>query len=430
LYEPIFVTNGAGQQVVNRNNYLAGYVYDVISTYGNSVKFWEVWNEPDFSDNYDASQNTASATYWGTVNPLPCDLSRTSAPISHHVRLHRVVYEVIKSVNPHALVATGGIGYVGYLEALLRNTDNPGPYPQKAGENDGTVEGAVSTRYPRTGGAYFDVLSYHSYPQYSLSRYAGQASNCASTETFIDLGNGNTRCSFAHSDRAVQSVFSLRDDMQAALASHGYDGTLHPAKNFIITENNIPRELPEYVSNGALDPRTNQWGSDDYAHDYVMKVLIEAQRQNIGQFYLYSISDEVRPDGTDCAGNLVGTDNTKVEGLFEDLSCVQPQSAVRTVQADAFQTTSNMLYRSRYSAAKTQQLALPSAVDGAVFESAAGTDTIVLWAKTTQDRSEAASATYSLPAGTYSQTDWQGTSTSVSGSNLALSGSPLFFVKQ
>lgn len=441
MYKPIWITQN-GQQVVNPENYLAQYVANVVNTYKQyGIRFYEVWNEPDFTYNTDAAGNSAASGYWGKVNPSPCDMPNTYAPISHHVRLHRVVYEVVKALDPTAYVATGGIGYPGYLQALLRNTDNPGTAnAQNAGEADGDVEGAVSARYPKTGGAWFDVLSFHSYPQYALSYWIG-GGTCKSGETKRlppNSSSGSERCYFEHSDAAVAQMLQLKSSMQSVLSAAGYDGTTHPQKIFIVTESNVPRVPARYKdSTGTqLSTQIDQWGGDDYARDYVIKALVLSQKNDIRQFHIYAPSDEVREDGTDCSGNMVGTDNTKVQGLFQDLACVSgPASAVATVQATAYTTTSDFLYGYRYDAARTTALALPTSVDGAAFKNDAGAWRYVLWAKTGTDRSESASANYSFPGAfgmsTVQRREWDYSSThattSTTPGGISLGGAPSYF---
>ena len=418
MYLPIFIDDGSGGQMVNPDNSLAAYVATMATTYkGLGIRFYEVYNEPDFTGNDDAAQNTASSAYWGTVNPDPCDLINTNAPISHHVRLHRVIYEVIHSIDPNAFVATGGVGYPAYLDALLRNTDNPGTFEQNPGEGDGTTEGAVSSRYPKGGGAYFDVLSFHSYPQYGLSSYAGNANDCTSAHPDGRYDASQSRCFFEHSDAAVAGTLGLQTAMQAELVKFGYDGTTKPAKHFILTETNVPRVPARYADGSALSTTITNWGSDDYAKNYAAKMNILGQKNGIRQIYLYGIADEVQPDGTDCSGNLVGTDNSKVMGLFQDLSCVNPYAATPTVQATMYSTMSSQLYGFTYDATETAKLALPSNIDGAAFKNSAGVERYALWVKTTEDRTETGSATYAFPSGTAAGTtvtlyQWDASSTS------------------
>ena len=53
-------------------------------------------------------------------------------------------------------LATGGLGYPEFLDAILRYTDNPD-------------EGKVNSGYPAYGGAYFDCDTYQQYPLYAVT---------------------------------------------------------------------------------------------------------------------------------------------------------------------------------------------------------------------------------------------------------------------
>ncbi|MDR2680364.1 MAG: hypothetical protein LBC47_06095, partial [Tannerella sp.] len=140
LYEPVW-DNGENGTPVNDNNFYALYVYKTVQEYGKNVKFWEIKNEPDFT------YGVAETDGWWNRDPEPRLLENWHAPVQHYVRLLRVSYEVIKHVDPDAFVCVGGIGYASFLDAVLRNTDNP----------DG---GKVTPEYPCGGGAWFDCLSF------------------------------------------------------------------------------------------------------------------------------------------------------------------------------------------------------------------------------------------------------------------------------
>jgi len=150
LYTDIW-DGGANGTPVNDDNYYALYIYKMLKVYKYKVKFWEIWNEPDYTYSGNGNKAAGVAGNWWDNNPPPCDLENLKAPIYHYVRMLRISYEVIKTLDPRAYVAIGGIGYPSFLDAVLRNTDNP-------------TDGSVNSSYPLTGGAYFDVLSYHSYP--------------------------------------------------------------------------------------------------------------------------------------------------------------------------------------------------------------------------------------------------------------------------
>src|SRR5690606_30016976 len=125
--------------------------------YGEHVRFWEIWNEPDLTGFWDNGNKSRADSWWNSP-PGPDALNNLKAPVYSYIRMMRIAYEIIKKIDPDDYVTTGGIGYTAFLDALLRYTDNP----------DG---GKVTPEYPLQGGAYFDVLSYHCYPAYSLSYY-------------------------------------------------------------------------------------------------------------------------------------------------------------------------------------------------------------------------------------------------------------------
>jgi hypothetical protein len=125
---------------VNPDNYWAVYVNKTVTMYKDYIKIWEVWNEPDFVSNWQATQT------WDTENPQPSDLVNWHDTIENYNRLMRITWEVARKVDPTAHVAVGGLGYPNFLDAMLRNTDGQG------GEN---------------GGNYFDTLSFHFYPVFA-----------------------------------------------------------------------------------------------------------------------------------------------------------------------------------------------------------------------------------------------------------------------
>ncbi|MDR1278966.1 MAG: Ig-like domain-containing protein [Treponema sp.] len=82
-----------------------------------------------------------------------------------------------------------------------------------------------------------------------------------------------------------------------------------------------------------------------------------------------------------------------------------------------------------YDAAESGKLSLPPQVDGGAFRSADGTYIYVLWAKTTVDMDETASAQYSFPPETgvsyMAVTAWDGTETTIDGNTVPLTGTPV-----
>ena len=195
LYEPIWLKDGT----VNPNNYWALYINKTVSLYKEYIKIWEVWNEPDYTRNYGV------VSKWNTEPPSQDDLLSWHGTIFEYIRLLRITYEVAKKVDPTCWVATGGLGYTSFLDAILRYTDNP-------------VDGSVTNDYPALGGAYFDCDAYHQYPQYGVTdEETGEAYN----------ENG--------SDSLAKKVVILKKNHRYTIRKYGF-GKEYPDKIFINTE--------------------------------------------------------------------------------------------------------------------------------------------------------------------------------------------------
>jgi len=393
MYEPIW-DGGANGTPVNENNYYALYMYKLVQTYGAFTKFYEITNEPDYTWYNTGWLEPGVAGNWWDNNPPPCELSNLKAPIFHYIRMLRISYEIVKTLDPTAYVAVGGIGWPSFLDALLRNTDEP-------------TNGAVTGAYPLKGGAYFDVLSFHSYPQFELSYWDNNVNGFVYTR---------------HSDAAVEKFVAKKNSFVTVLNNRGYDGATYPRKHFICTEGNIPRkELDGYI------------GSDDAARNYGMKVLIESQKHEVSQYYTFILGD--------AAPIETATNAFWVMGLFQNLNGIGPLThggvylQQYTNPGIGYKTTSDLLHFSRYDDARTGMMNLPSNVEGAAFRDSLGAYTYVLWAKTSIDKSEAASATYSFPAAmnvtpNVNRREWNYTitnsTTSIPSVNIPLNGTPVF----
>ena len=182
LYEPIWLEDGS----VNPENYWANYVYQTVNTYKDYIKIWEAWNEPDYTTNHNNAGN------WKTEPPNPTDLSHWYGTIFEYIRLLRITYEVSKKVDPTCFVATGGLGYPEFLDAILRYIDNPD-------------EGKVNSDYPAYGGAYFDCDAYHQYPQYGVT-------DLETKEGYHEKG----------SDMLAKKVVILKKNHEYTLKEHGF----------------------------------------------------------------------------------------------------------------------------------------------------------------------------------------------------------------
>lgn len=381
MYEPIW-DNGENGTPVNDANKFAVYVWQIASTYGKYMRFYEIINEPDYTNSARAYANPgASGGSWWDSAPTPNELPNLNAPIYNYIRLLRIAYTVIKKTDPDSYVAPGGIGYASFLDALLRYTDNPDA-------------GKVSSQYPLAGGAYFDALSYHIYPQYGGS--------------YWDNGVGGF-VYVRHSDRMSQVFVNQYQTMNETLADRNYNGTTFPRKPSIITETNVSRKA-----------FNNYAGGEEIQRNYLIKAIVKGQQLGILQIYWFATGE-----GADYA---TAQDEYQLMGFYENLKRDAPNNQIMTSEGVANRTTYNQLYGWRYDATATAALNLPSTIDGAAFRKN-NQLRYVLWAKTTLDRNETASATINL-TGTYTKVAWNGTSSTVSGSNIQLTGSPIFLTQQ
>lgn len=383
MYKPIW-DNGENGTPVNDENYAALYIYKAVQVYGPYVKFWEIWNEPDFDIGGNAYKPIDQPNNWWLQNPQPCETT-TNAPVFHYIRLLRIAWEVIKDSDPDALVCVGGIGYPSYLDILLRNSDNP---------NDGKV----SSQFPKKGGAYFDCLSYHSYPHIEGATRAW------------DNSIGGFR-HFRHSDACVDGIWKKKGDFDFVLSKYKYDGSVHPKKHWIITEFNIPRkEFGEYI------------GSTEAQCNFMVKALAMAPVHEIDQMYVYNLSD-----------NKIGphTDNEfSFMGFYKNLEGKQPFENEKNPLANVFKNAAQQLRDVKYDAAKTTALALPAGVRGVAFKDGLGKSLYVLWAATSEDRSEKAFANYAFPSNFdekyFLASTESGVNYLVNGRQIRLTGAPIF----
>ena len=204
LYEPIW-DGGANGTPVNENNYLALYVYNTVTRYKQWVKFWEIVNEPDFDNAVNGWKSPGDPGNWWDNNPTACELVNLKAPIFNYIRTLRIVYEVVKSVDPSAYVSMAGVGYPSFLDAMLRNTDNP-------------AGGTITSEYPFKGGAYFDCVSFHYYPMYDL-RYVDAGFHIIPTR---------------YSDAAVDHYISRKKVLDSVLSTRGYNDISYPPQNIYL----------------------------------------------------------------------------------------------------------------------------------------------------------------------------------------------------
>ncbi len=399
MYSPIW-DGGANGTPYNDSNYYAAYLYKTVSQYKDYVRFWEIWNEPgyDYTGGLGYLPPSAPNSWWN-VNPNPCDY-KLRAPIFHYIRLLRISWDIIKTLDPDAYVVVSGTGYPSFLDAILRNTDNP-------------VDGSVTAEYPLKGGAYFDVMGYHSYPHFD----GGLREFSDATMDWVY---------YRHSDAAAQALLRTKEDYQAVLDSYGYNGSTYPEKHWIITEINLPRK--EYPD--PSDPGENFIGSAEAQRNFIIKAMVTCMANEIEQMQVYKLAEDTEYDRSYSEFDLMGL-YKKLDynhGYYQELNEV----------GVAHKTASDVLFGKTFDPVRTGQLQLPGNVGGGAFKDAFDNFTYVLWAKTQTDMSEAASATYSFPASmnvsnllkqnwNMSQTHWAYTSPST---NIALTAAPIFLTER
>lgn len=352
MYAPIW-DNGENGTPVNDTNYYALYIWKTVKRYHYFVKFFEVWNEPgfDFTGGKGWLPRGAPGNWWDN-NPEPCDY-KLRAPIFNYVRLLRITYEIVKSIDPSCQVMTSGLGYPSFLDAILRNTDNPNG-------------GRVTPQYPHGGGAYFDGIGYHAYPHFddALRKWNDSRQNWDYSR---------------HSDAAAKDPERIKGFFEDVLKKYGYNGLRYPKKTYIITESNIPRkEFGDFI------------GSSEAQKNWIPKVMVNCIKNDIWQFHVFKLAEE-----TDFA---TATYEFDAMGLYKKINYTNKTRPEMTEEGLAFKTTAQILFGKTYDSLRTQLMALPSNVEGAALRDSNGIFTYALWAKTTLDKNETASATYSFPA--------------------------------
>jgi len=388
LYEPIW-DNGENGTPVNDENYYALYVYEVVSRLHEKVKFWEIWNEPgfDFTGAKGFLPRGQPGNWWEN-NPDPCDY-KLRAPIFHYIRTLRISYEVIKSIAPDDYVCIAGLGFDSFLDALLRNTDNPD-------------DGKVTAEYPLGAGAYFDVVGFHVYPHIDgTTRFWDPVIN-----DFVF-----TR----HSDAAADALETRQVDRQKVLDYYGYDGVTYPRKEWIATEVNVPNK-----------PINQAWGSEEVQRNYVMKVNMKAMDLDFTQIHLFVLGDRIDEDAASSEFDLMG--------MYKNLFGIGPGQEEVKEAGIGMKTMSDALFGSRFDAAQTAAMSLPANIGGGAYRFDDGTFTYALWAKTQNDLSETSFANYSFPAplnlSSLVRKEWDYAQTenriNETANNIQLSSAPIF----
>lgn len=390
IYEPIW-DDGSDGTPYNEDNKYAAYIYQIVTTYTDHVRFWEIWNEPGLYKGNDSQVFWGEPDYpgsWWVNDPDPCDYS-IHAPIEHFIRTLRISYEVIKTISPDDYVAIAGVGSQSFLDALLRNTDNP----------DG---GSITPEYPNLGGAYIDILGFHTYPHLD-------GSTVFSPDNYFER----------HSDGAADGLINRRlGGYQQVLYNYGYDGVTYPKKQHICTEINVPRE----IFTGAY------FGGEDEVINFIGKALIALKTNGVHQMHVYSISDKVEEQAAGFEFDLMG--------LYKKLEGVAPYNQELNDEGIAYKTVADLIYPTDFDETRTTQLNAQPGTRAYAFAKTDGGYVYALWAETQTDLSENASATFSFPAslnvGQLTKYEWDyastGNTSQVSPDGIQLTGRPVYFV--
>jgi hypothetical protein len=272
MYEPIW-DGGLNGTPVNENNYYALYLWKAVNKYKKYIRIWEIVNEPDFDFAGQQWQGDYLPNFgWWTSNPAPCDY-QLHAPITEYVRMLRISWEVIKTADPTAHVEIGALGYPHFLDAVMRNTDNPSG-------------GQVTAQYPQKGGAYFDLMGFHTYPHIDGSLWTYRPDN------------GQITGFHRHSDGAIDSgVIKKKVWFQRVLDKYGYNGVTYPKKNWTVTEFNLPRRV--FSS-------SNYIGSEELQRNSVVKAAVTCYQQNMMQLHIFSLGDNKSASQANYEFDLMG----------------------------------------------------------------------------------------------------------------------------
>lgn len=296
LYEPIFGSDGN----INPNNYWASYIYNTVNTYKAWVKVWHIWNEPDWTSNWQTTQD------WKSRAPTAADLPRFNGSIFDYVRMLRIAKEAAKKADPESLIATGGIGYPNFLDAILRYSDNP-------------QEGTTNAAYPATGAAYIDVVDFHYYPIFS------------------------SKSSDASADEFIASKKALADVLDARQVK---------IRGFNVSETGAPL---------ATTTDYPTIGSPEYARNYLIKAMTLAQANGIGgvDWFILVSGDTADPSAFAHMGLYEDT-----------AALATMDQAVKTDAGKAYKTLGAALGGAVYDAKVTGALALAAPARGVAFSKA------------------------------------------------------------
>ena len=393
MWEPIW-DDGAGGTPYNEANAYAAYLYRAVEEYGDHVRFWEIWNEPDAAHGGGNSWREPGDPLSWFDGPIdPCEM-KFHAPVRAYVRMLRISYEVIKRLQPDDYVAIGGVGTAGFLDAVLRTTDEP-------------TEGRVTPDYPHAGGAYFDALSFHVYPHLE--------------DAFREWDNDRQGWDYIRSsDRGILGFAEKMLELRGLCEDYGFDGSRHPRKVELCTETNLPRRGFDNPTAAIASPRMQR--------NFIVKVAAKSRQWGLAQLHPYQLA-EAAPRGR-------GAFEFDAMGMYRYIDD-RPEldAAVRTEAGEAYRAYGTLFGEGWYDGAATDALALPAGTDGVALGLPGGGHGYVVWAVADDDGEESGRASYPVPAGIRAQglvaADWDVLLTRRAraiGTELELTADPVFLI--
>ncbi|MDB5098350.1 MAG: hypothetical protein JWM80_2771 [Cyanobacteria bacterium RYN_339] len=98
-------TPGPGKRA-NPSNTFAQALEAMLERYHGKIRYWQVWNEPDYPNGALAADDGDKKRSW-------------TGSVQGYVRLLKISYALVHQHDPQARVVTGGLGHAAYLEAML-----------------------------------------------------------------------------------------------------------------------------------------------------------------------------------------------------------------------------------------------------------------------------------------------------------------------
>jgi hypothetical protein len=457
MYKPIFLIDANGDTTLNDDNPAVFYYHNLATLYP-GVKLWEVQNEPDFT-------GLGNKDLWLQREPYPLEVAPNQYDsMWHYVRLMRIAYSVLNFVHPGTLVAPGGLGYYQYLDAMLRYSDNPG--------ENGTQPGSLTPNYPHTGGAYFNVVSYHKYPHYYMKRAYSGLCSCRAPNI-----NSDTAAALYNVEHIPNWIGTLK--------KYGYDGSKYPMKYFSMSETNIPRKTTWAVNrNDSTQFVMLQYGDSIVQRNFTVKSFVAMEKLHFDVITFFTLGEHNYWPGDSTWWEYSDSihlanpfkkypyiyhyirdgDEYAFTAAYNNLNAQDKGKDSLTWQGIAAKTYLLRIHQAGYyyDSLRTRQLgitygqptdpnksgspqiagALPWAVgafDGAAFTDGQGNYKYVLWARTSGDMrgsgEEALQVNYSFPAGlnihNVKRYDWNWSVTAtlpqIPATNITLTATPSIF---